>query len=105
MLLALHENRYAVILIEQGANMIKSICLSLALSVLTVNYAIATEVEGIAARDIVVDGKVLGVTLFDDFFKEVLRSRSGFIYSVMYADKFWYCYNAREFGWFCETFE
>ena len=72
---------------------------------MTANLLRATEIEGDAARNIVVGGKVLGMTLFDEFFKEIMNSRAGFIYSVLHDHKVWYCYNSREIGWFCETVE
>jgi hypothetical protein len=54
----------------------------------------------------VIDGKVLGMSIFDDFMKEVFgEKQAGFVYSVLYEDKVWACYNSKTIGWFCETFE
>lgn len=68
--------------------------------------ASAAEIEGDDARNIVVTGKVLGMTLFDNFFKEVFGERyAGYVYSVVHEEKLYTCYNFKKTNWFCETFE
>jgi len=68
----------------------------------TVAYA-SGEVEGYEAKSIVMNGDVLGVTLFDDFFKDVFKEKkAGFIYSVKYENEIYYCFNYNRTKWFCE---
>jgi hypothetical protein len=67
--------------------------------------ASSKEIEGEAAKAIVMSGEVLGMTLFDDFFKRIFQERDvGFIYSVKYDDDLYYCYNFKRSQWFCESF-
>jgi hypothetical protein len=69
------------------------------------SVANAQEVSGDEAKSIVMSGEVLGMTLFDDFFKNVFEEESvGFIYSVIYENDLYYCFNYQRSEWFCETF-
>ena len=62
------------------------------------------EVEGEEAKNIFVSGEVVGMALFDSFFKETFNSEVGFIYTVKYQGEIFYCYNYNLSEWFCERF-
>ena len=83
----------------------KTILISIITSVVTFSTAFADEVEGDKAKSIVMEGEVLGMVLFDDFFKRVFEEENaGFIYSVKYEGKLFTCYNYNRKEWFCESF-
>jgi hypothetical protein len=84
----------------------KSFVVSIILVLFTATAGLSKEVEGDEAKNIVMKGEVLGMALFDDFFKRVFEEKkSGFIYSVKYDKEIYYCYNSRKIGWFCESFK
>lgn len=73
------------------------------ISLCSVSNAQVVEVEGEEARSIVMSGKVLGMTIFDDFMKNVFNEPElGFIYSVIYENDLYYCYNYQRRKWMCE---
>ena len=83
----------------------KYISIILLFILLTAKVGFSKEIEGNEAKNMVMNGEVLGMTLFDDFFKEVFEEReAGFIYSVKYENKLYYCYNYNRNKWFCESF-
>lgn len=83
----------------------KHLFLSLVLILFTTTASLSKEVEGDDAKRIVMNGEVLGMTLFDNFFKELFDEKdAGFIYSVKYKDEIYTCYNFAMKEWFCESF-
>jgi len=83
----------------------KHIIITLLFILLTAKVGFSKEFEGSEAKNIVMNGEVLGMILFDDFFKEIFEEREvGFIYSVKYENELYYCYNYNRDKWFCEFF-
>ena len=70
----------------------------------TATASLANEVEGEEAKNIFVSGEVVGMALFDSFFKEIFKSRVGFIYTVKHQGEIFSCYNYNNVEWFCESF-
>ena len=84
----------------------KHLIITLLLVLFTTKVCLSEEIEGNKAKNIVMNGEVLGMTLFDDFFKEIFReTEAGYIYSVKYENEIYYCYNYNRKKWFCESFE
>jgi len=82
----------------------KSVLLASIMICSTATATLANEVEGDEAKKIVLTGEVLGMALFDEFFKQEFESDVGFIYGVKYQDKLFTCYNFNMREWFCESF-
>ena len=84
----------------------KNLIITLLLVLFTSKVCLSEEFEGNKAKNIVMNGDVLGMTLFDNFFKEIFEEEdAGFIYSVKYENEIYYCYNYNRNKWFCEKFE
>ena len=72
--------------------MMKKLFLCIALLLTTTSVSLSKEVEGTEAKKIVMNGEVIGMTLFDDFFKKVFEEKNaGFIYKVKYNESVLLC--------------
>jgi hypothetical protein len=75
----------------------------------TSSYALASqlvEIEGDKAKDILTNGKVLGISLFEEGMKKDIGVRMGFVYRVIHNGNFWSCYSwekDQEEVWFCDS--
>ena len=82
----------------------KHLFLSLVLILFTTTASLGKEFEGDDAKNIVMNGEVLGMTLFDDLIKDAFDEEEiGYIFSVKNNNKLYYCYNFNRFkDWFCD---
>ncbi len=82
----------------------KHLVLSLVLILFTTTASLSNEVEGDDAKNIVMNGEVLGMTLFDAFLKKEFGEEfAGFVYGVKYKGELYYCFNYNMNKWFCES--
>lgn len=64
------------------------------------------EIEGDEAKNIVTNGNVLGISIFDESMKSASGVRMGFLYRVIHNGNFWNCYSweqGTEEIWFCDS--